>query len=151
MSMGQVQVKVNNKQAIAVFVLGIALLLAAFWAGLNVVKQDTIPAVAQPDREGRSSRPSQQARRRLDADRTQNPQGSGYILQVAVFGTSEKAAELVAELRRKYKSAHTLNPTGEDTMYRVRIGPYTTRDEADQVGGELAAQGMKGVMISPWP
>jgi cell division septation protein DedD len=149
--MGQVQVKVNNRQAIAVFVLGIALLLAAFWAGLNVVKQDTIPAVSQPDSE---NRPAESGKRR-DAASTQtgeqNPQSSGYILQVAVFGTSEKAAELVAELRRKYKSAHTLNPTGDDTMYRVRIGPYTTREEADQVGDELAAQGMKGVMISPWP
>jgi cell division septation protein DedD len=148
-SMGQVQVKVNNKQAIAVFVLGIALLLAAFWAGLNVVKQDTIP-VTQPDKEGRPADSSQRPNA-ASLQPEQNPPGSGYILQVAVFGTSEKAAELVAELRRKYKSAHTLNPTGEDTMYRVRIGPYTTRDEADQVGGELAAQGMKGVMISPWP
>ena len=144
--MGQVHVKVNNKQAIAVFVLGIALLLAAFWAGLNVVKQDTIPAASQPDKEKRPAEDGSPQKQEATSMQTgdQNSQGAGYILQVAGFGTSEKAAELVAELRRKYKSAHTQNPTGDDTMYRVRIGPYSAREEADQVAGELAAQGMKG-------
>ena len=148
--MAQVQVKVNNKQAIAVFVLGIALLLAAFWAGLNVVKQDTIPAASER-RSADSDHPQRQEAATPAQTADQNTQGAGYILQVAGFGTPEKAAELVTELRRKYKSAHTQIPTGEDAMYRVRIGPYTAREEADQVAGELAAQGMKGVMILRWP
>ena len=150
--MGRPNVSVNNRQAIAVFVLGIAFLLAAFWAGLNVVKRDAIGAIPQSDT---SSRPAQTARapgQNGAAQAAEEPPGdAGYILQVAVFGTADKAGQLVAELRRKYKSTYAQAPAGDNTMYRVLIGPYPTRAEADQVAGELAAQGMKGVMILSWP
>ena len=145
------QVTVNNKQVIAGFVLGIALLLVAFWAGLNVVKQDTIPRVAAPNRAS-AGRP--EPRTRSDVESPNNgddPQnGTRYVLQVGSFGTPEKAGQLVNELRHKYKSAHTQNPAGDDTIYKVLIGPYDTRREVDQIADELAAQGMKGVMIVPW-
>ena len=150
--MGQAHVTVNNRQAIAVFVLGIAFLLAAFWAGLNVVRRDAIGTIHQPDS---TSRPPQSARTPGQdgaAQAVEEPPGeAGYILQVAVFGTADKAGQLVADLRRKYKSAHTQAPSADDAMYRVLIGPYPTRAETDQVAGELAAQGMKGVMILSWP
>jgi cell division protein FtsN len=66
------------------------------------------------------------------------------------FGTAEKANELAAQLRRTYPSAYVQNPTGSDTVYRVRIGPYDRKENAEQVANELASQGFKGVMIFPW-
>ena len=150
--MGQVHVKVNNRQAIAVFVLGIALLLAAFWAGLNVVKRDAMGAIHQTDTSpvpAQGARPPAQERAAQAAD--QPPGDAGYILQVAGFGTADKAGQLAADLRRKYKSAHVQPPAGDNAMYQVLIGPYPTRAETDQVAGELAAQGVKGVMILSWP
>jgi cell division septation protein DedD len=150
--MGQVHVTVNNRQAIAVFVLGIAFLLAAFWAGLNVVKRDAVGASHQSDNPARAAQAARPPGQERPAQVTDEPRGdAGYILQVAVFGTADKAGQLVAELRRKYKSAHAQAPAGDDTMYRVLIGPYPTRAETDQVAGELAGQGMKGVMILSWP
>ncbi|HEV8487311.1 MAG TPA: SPOR domain-containing protein [Blastocatellia bacterium] len=150
--MGQVHVTVNNRQAIAVFILGIAFLLAAFWAGLNVVKRDAIGPIHQPDNPARPGQATRPAGQEGSAQATVEPPGdAGYILQVAGFGTADKANQLVADLRRKYKSAHVQAPSGDDTIYRVLIGPYPTRAETDQVAGELAAQGMKGVMILSWP
>ena len=150
--MGQVQVTVNNRQAIAVFILGIAFLLAAFWAGLNVVKRDALGGIHQSDNPSRPAPANRQVQERAAAQPTEEPPGdAGYILQVAGFGTADKAGQLVADLRRKYKSAHAQAPAGDDTIHRVLIGPYPTRAEADQVAGELAAQGMKGVMILSWP
>ena len=152
--MGQVHVSVNNRQAIAVFILGIAFLLAAFWAGLNVVKRDALGGIHQSESSSRPPQPSNrqgQGQERAAQSTEEPPGDAGYILQVAGFGTADKASQLVADLRRKYKSAHAQAPAGDDTIYRVLIGPYPTRAEADQVAGELAAQGMKGVMILSWP
>ncbi|HSQ20496.1 MAG TPA: SPOR domain-containing protein, partial [Blastocatellia bacterium] len=85
---------------------------------------------------------------------TQQQQASGdarYIVQVgSSFGTADKANELTTQLSKKYPSAHTQNPTGPDTLYRVRIGPYNSREDAQQVANELSSQGFKGVMIFPW-
>ncbi|MFY9573814.1 MAG: SPOR domain-containing protein [Blastocatellia bacterium] len=149
----------SNKQVIAIFIIGVGLLLGAFWAGLYVVKQDT---TANPN-QGRtanqnsiagSSNPTSATRpASANANMQQQPGSSDarYIVQVgASFGTAEKANELTTQLRRKYPSAHTQNPMGSDTLYRVRIGPYNNRDDAQQVANELASQGFKGVMIFPW-
>ena len=149
--MGQVHVTVNNRQAIAVFILGIAFLLAAFWAGLNVVKRDALGGIHQSESSSRPANRQGQGQERAMQSTDEPPGDAGYILQVAGFGTSDKASQLVADLRRKYKSAHAQAPAGDDTIHRVLIGPYPTRAEADQVAGELAAQGMKGVMILSWP
>lgn len=147
--------KISNKQVMAVFVLGIALLLAAFWAGLNVVKQDTIPTLSQSDKGEERAQPAGKNLRQEPAPSHTDDQAergsAGYVLQVAGFGTQEKASQMVSDLRRKYKSAHTQSPSGDDTIYRVLIGPYATRQEADQIANELVSQGTKGIMIIPWP
>ncbi|MEK6322843.1 MAG: SPOR domain-containing protein [Acidobacteriota bacterium] len=150
----------SNKQVIAIFIIGVGLLLGAFWAGLYVVKQDTV-ANANNSRASNQNSPGASSANQTSAGKpasansnTQSQQASSdarYIVQVgSSFGTAEKANELTSQLRRKYPSAHTQNPAGPDTLYRVRIGPYTSREDAQQVTNELASQGFKGVMIFPW-
>lgn len=74
-----------------------------------------------------------------------------YVVQVgSSFDTAEKANELTTKLRITYPSAHTQHPSGGDTLYRVRIGPYDSREDARQVANELTGQGFAGVMILPW-
>jgi DedD protein len=150
----------SNKQVIAIFIIGVGLLLGAFWAGLYVVKQDT----AANSNNARSSNQNSQsgnsgnqsaANRPASANTNTQPQpapsDARYIVQVgSSFGTVEKANELTAQLRKKYPSAHTQNPTPADTLFRVRIGPYNSREDAQVVANELASQGFKGVMIMPW-
>jgi cell division protein FtsN len=146
----------SNKQVIAIFIIGVVLLLGAFWAGLYVVKQDPTANSNQSRSANQNSRATtgnQNATATSNAN-MQSAQGSNetrYIVQVgSSFGTVEKANELTSQLRHKYPSAHTQNPTGSDTLYRVRIGPYNSREDAQQVANELASQGFKGVMIFPW-
>ena len=74
-----------------------------------------------------------------------------YVVQLgASFRTAEKANELTSQLRRKYPSAHTENPSGSESLYRVRVGPYNSRDDAQQAAIDLESQGFKGVIILPW-
>jgi cell division septation protein DedD len=147
----------TNKQVIAIFIIGIGLLLGAFWAGLYVVKQDSTANANQSRSANQNSRAASggnQNSQPASNGNTQSQQGGSdarYIVQVgSSFGTVEKANELTSQLRHKYPSAHTQNPTGTDTLYRVRIGPYNSREDAQQVTNELASQGFKGVMIFPW-
>jgi len=154
----------TNKQVIAIFVIGIGLLLGAFWAGLHVVKQDGSANLNQVHIASQSATSNTAATQAVAKPASVNastqtqaqpqPGASGdtrYIVQVgASFGTVEKANELTAQLKKKYLGAHTQNPTGGDTLYRVRIGPYDRRDDAQQVANELSSQGFKGVMIFPW-
>jgi cell division septation protein DedD len=132
----------SNKQVIAIFIVGLALLAAAFWAGLNVIKQGTAASEPQP------STKQQQA-----VSGSQDPVGaadSRYVVFVAAFGTLEPARKLESELRQKtYLAAHVKMPSGQDTLYRVNIGPYDRRD-ADKVATELSTEGRKGIMILPW-
>lgn len=142
----------SNKQVTAIFIVGVALLLGAFWAGLKVVKQSSATDVNQ------ASAPARNAQGNVSTQPPQSPgsgspaaqAGSGdarFIVRVAAFGTVEQANHLAQELRRKYISAHTQAPSGEDTLFRVNIGPYNRREDAQQVASELAGEGRKGVMI----
>src|SRR5262245_41873998 len=101
----------NNKQVIAIFIVGIALLLGAFWAGLSVIKQDSAKGNSAPvdrvDPKPAESRPSPSAETR-------------YIVFVAAFGTLEKAKQLEADLHeRKYLAAYVNMPQGKEDLYRV--------------------------------
>ena len=144
-------VAVNNKQVLAVFVLGVALLLAAFWAGLNVVKQDSIA----PNRSGNgvengSAKPSYRVT--AGGERTAGQPAVDdlpYLVRVASFGTAERANQLTNELRKKYQSAYTRDPDDESPLYRVNIGPYDSRREATLIADELTAQGFR-CEILPW-
>jgi cell division septation protein DedD len=130
----------SNKQVTAIFVIGVALLLGAFWAGLKVVKQDSDADTNQASAPARNAQGSASPAQPGSAE-------ARYIVRVAAFGTVEQANQLAQELRRKYISAHTQAPSGEDTLFRVNIGPYNRREDAQQVANELAGEGRKGVMI----
>lgn len=145
----------SNKQVIAIFIIGVGLLLGAFWAGLYVVKQDTANAnqnrTANQNSQNQNSQAGKPASPSLTTQPPQTSSDTRYIVQVgASFGTAEKANELAVQLRKKYPSAHLQNPAGTDSLYRVRIGPYNSREDAQQVASELGSQGFKGVMILPW-
>ena len=140
----------SNKQVIAIFMLGVALLLGAFWAGLYVVKQDTTATSSQGVAANQNSQSGQAGKlassnANLLSSEQSSSDGARYAVLVAAFGTQDKAKQLESELRKKYLSAHVQIENG---LYRVRIGPYDKRD-ADKVAGELSNE-RKGIMILPW-
>lgn len=146
----------TNKQVVAIFIIGIALLLAAFWAGLLIVKQDA-PASAN---QSSSAAPNQNAagqanKPAANANLVTRPPNSAatdenaqYVVLIGTFGTLEQAKQLEAEMRRDYIATHVQLPSGGDTLYRVVIGPYKKRD-AEQVAADLSNK-RKGIMIQPW-
>ena len=143
--------KMSNKQVVAIFMLGVALLLGAFWAGLYVVKQDTTATgttqgvVANQNSQGGPAGKQTASNANLQSSEQASSDGARYAVLVAAFGTQDKAKQLESELRKKYLSAHVQIENG---LYRVRIGPYDKRD-ADKVAGELSNE-RKGIMILPW-
>ena len=146
----------SNKNVIAIFVVGLALLLGAFWAGLYVVRQDAPKPAAAPA--ASQAAPAQtipaqptSAQQQPAQDASQTSPDAKFVVQVYSFGTGEKANELVAQLRKqRFFSAYAQGPTADDPLYRVRIGPFNDRDQAQQAANQLAGQGFKGVMIIPW-
>jgi cell division septation protein DedD len=143
----------SNKQVIAIFMLGVALLLGAFWAGLYVVKQNAVTATSQ-DGAANQNAQSGQMGKQVSANASTQPReqplsdNARYVVFVAAYGTLDKAKQLESELRKKYLAAHVQMPGGQDGLYRVNIGPYDKRD-ADKVAGELSNE-RKGIMILPW-
>lgn len=130
--------EISNKQVVLIFVVGIALLLIAFWAGLTVGSRTTAsePAAAPA---GPLSRPS-----------PVEPDQARYVVVVGTFGTEERASEMARDLRRKYLlSAYTQKPdlANGERLFRVLIGPYDKRENAEQVQSELLGEGRRGVTI----
>ena len=133
----------NNKQVIAIFIAGIAFLLCAFWAGLQVIKQEPLASASQT-----TASQSDQAEKPVASSTSGTDARARFLVQVGgSFGTQEKANEAVMELRRKYMSAYAQPTEGEEKLYRVYIGPYDTPEAARQVANELEAAGSKGVSI----
>jgi cell division septation protein DedD len=143
----------SNKQVIAIFIIGVGLLLGAFWAGLYVVKQDTTRNTNQSGAATRGGQPAASGKQpSTNANTPGQPaesSSSQYVVFVASFGTLEKAKQLEAELQKlNYRAAYVQTPSNQDTLYRVNIGPYDKAD-AEKVATLLSNE-RKGIMITPW-
>ena len=146
----------SNRQVVAIFIIGIVLLLAAFWAGLAIVKQDA-PASANhsgtaANQNAAANPPNKSVANASLTTRSSNQPASDenaqYVVLIGTSGTLEQARQLEADMRRDYIATHVQMPSGGDTLYRVVIGPYKKRD-AEQVASDLSTK-RKGIMIQPW-
>ena len=143
----------GNKQVITIFFIGILMLVAAFWAGLTIIKgsvtggNKSAATVSKSTRAGES--PSTQAAAGSVVAMNSSANGDArYVVRVAAYGTQEEAQKIVDDLKgERYLSAHIRTPDAENALYRVFIGPFELRDAAQQVANELAAAGKKGLMI----
>lgn len=135
----------SNKQVIALFVVCVALLLAGFGAGLYVIKQGSTVNASQGAAAGPPGRAAQSPAQPA-AQEQAGPNARFFVVVGDPFGTQDAASELVRSLReKKYLSAHAQRD--ESAQLRVRIGPYNTRGDAEQVAAELSNEGHKRVMI----
>lgn len=142
----------SNKQVIAIFIIGVGLLLGAFWAGLYVVKQNTDANTNKPQSTAGGAAETAAAGK-LSANANTAGQAadnnSQYVVYIASFGTLEKAKQLEADLQKlNYRSAFVQMPNSQETLYRVNIGPYD-RADAEKVVVMLSNE-RKGLMILPW-
>ncbi len=64
------------------------------------------------------------------------PEGPLYV-QVSVSQNQSWATEMAQQLARAGLSAHVLPPSGSEDGYRVVLGPYPTRAQAEAIGRKL--------------
>jgi rare lipoprotein A len=72
------------------------------------------------------------------------PRSSGkFVVQVGAFSLESNANSLVARLARIGQEAFV----DHDTLYRVRLGPFATRELAVKTRSELEASGLSAIIV----
>jgi cell division septation protein DedD len=94
-------------------------------------------------------RPSTSAKATADssADPVTEPAGDGFSIQVAALVKREEADTIVKRLAAKGYPAYVAAPIKEKVpIFRVRVGKYKERNEADTVAAKL----QKEEQFKPW-
>ncbi len=106
------------------------------------------PAVATPTPPASTpERDREAARAQSILDGAQTPASSGstaFVLQIGAFGDPAKAAAISDELKKKGFAAYTEKV---NTVVRVRIGPFSSREEAEKAAARLKAQGHSSAIM----
>ena len=113
------------------------------------VKQPATPSAATPPPE---KEPARAASRDLapgrEAAASDAPQGpGGYAVQIAALNLRSEADAIAKRLSAKGYAAYVLNPpAGTPQIYRVRIGKFESRREAETIATKLE----KEEQFKPW-
>ena len=85
-----------------------------------------------------------------DVPKSAEPAAAGaYSVQLAAFADDKGANSLVAKLKRAGHPAYT-EPyeTSRGRVWRVRVGPYPSREAAESVRVKLKAEGQNGILAA---
>jgi DedD protein len=75
------------------------------------------------------------------------PKGAGYAIQLAALGKRDEADAIAQRLTGKGYAAYVMGPeAGAPAMYRVRVGKFKERREAEGVAAKLE----KEEQFKPW-
>ena len=77
-------------------------------------------------------------------------QGEGFAVQIAAFTDDKGANALAAKLKKAgYASTYTEPAeTSRGTMWRVRVGGFATRPDAEAARAKLKAEGWNGLVVA---
>lgn len=107
------------------------------------------PAKAEPSKAA-PAKPEPAAPARAEAApaaASTEPPGSGFAIQVAALREKSEADAIVKRLAGKGYAAYVLAPAkGTPSVYRVRVGKFKDRREADSVAARL----QKEEQFKPW-
>ena len=82
-----------------------------------------------------------------DAAPSTEPSGQGFAVQIAALNVRSEADAIAKRLSSKGYAAYVLSPAnGTPTVYRVRVGKFTTRREAETIAARL----QKEEQFKPW-
>lgn len=104
----------------------------------------TTPVPApQPQAKSATSSPPPAAQSRADAAK------DGFVVQLAAFSDDKGANALASKLKRAGYPAFTETvATSQKTLWRVRVGPYPSREAAAQSRDRLKAEGHPGIVVA---
>ena len=74
------------------------------------------------------------------------PAGDGFAIQVAALAKREEAEAVVRRLTGKGYSAYMISPGSTSPLFRVRVGKFKERREAESVASRL----QKEEQFKPW-
>jgi cell division septation protein DedD len=75
------------------------------------------------------------------------PGGQGFAVQIAALNIRSEADAIAKRLSSKGYAAYVISPpNGTPAVYRVRVGKFTTRREAETVAAKL----QKEEQFKPW-
>jgi len=97
----------------------------------------------------KSSDRSDKAAKSADSSRNVQTKSAGYSVQLAAFSDDRGANALAGRLKKAGHPAYT-EPytTSRGTLYRVRVGPYSTREAAESARAKLKADGQNGIIAT---
>lgn len=76
--------------------------------------------------------------------------GKRYLLQVGAFATEKGAADQAAKVRAAGLAVFTEKVrTAQGDRIRVRVGPFPSREQAEQARGQLKLVGIDSALIAP--
>ena len=77
-------------------------------------------------------------------------QGEGFAVQIAAFTDDKGANALATKLKKAgYASTYTEPAeTSRGTMWRVRVGGFATRPDAEAARAKLKAEGWNGLVVA---
>jgi cell division septation protein DedD len=81
------------------------------------------------------------------ASASSEPAGAGYAVQIAALNLRSEADAIAKRLSSKGYAAYVMSPAiGTPQIYRVRIGKFGSRREADTIAAKLE----KEEQFKPW-
>ncbi len=108
-----------------------------------VVAPETSASAAKSEAKPQSAAPPDTAMASTQSVR------EGFAVQLAAYSDDKGANALASRLKRSGYPAYT-EPlkTSRGTLWRVRVGPYPSRDAATGVRDKLKAEGQSGIVAS---
>jgi DedD protein len=107
---------------------------------------DTKSAKAEPRKDPAKDEIGQLA----DAAQARAKGDGRYLLQVGAYANESGAATVVDRVKANGLPAFTEKiKTDRGDRVRVRVGPFSSRDAAEQARGQLQAAGVQSALISP--
>lgn len=74
----------------------------------------------------------------------------GYLVQIGAFSSERSANDQVERARKAgFRAYKETVKTAQGERVRVRIGPFASRDAADQARAKLQAAGVESVLVAP--
>lgn len=124
--------------------------LAAPEPAAESLKKPEAPAelpTPRPEAPPAPASPAPVAAKTASAAASTEPAGTGFAIQVAALKERSEADAIVKRLAGKGYSAYVVAPRpGDPAMYRVRVGKFKDRREADTVAARL----QKEEQFKPW-
>ena len=114
-------------------------------------KKRPLPAVAKANktRKKKPDKPKETASKTVSVSRKANQSGKKLTVQVASVKNVQDAGRLIVTLKKKGFPAYMSSATipGKGTWYRVRVGSYENKTQADRTLNKLKKQKYNGIII----